>query len=451
VYVYDVGADTWTAATPMPAERFGGAFSVVGNQLVYVGGAGGGIEETVFVGTITAPGVIAWITADKPFPGTQQISYGSNNDLTGRMVSSEVFTKGMLTEAGYPPGSMYRFDGAPWGSDAMIVAGGSPSSGWEAADPNPCYIYKPATDEWIAKENVLAPVTAASSGSVYDGSTWKLIITGGIDEAGVLGDTTQIFTQSLGGTTFALAVTVADGWNMVSVPGLHPTNQNVDTWWSGKDPAADVFKYSGGYLSVTTTTPTEGYWMKNVGAQVYNYPAIEIVTHNDISGAAGWNMIGGYENSVPVGSLTGPIEGDIFEYSGGYQVATNIVPGYGYWVKLTTAGLIGGLSAPPLGKGSVEAVELFNKDWGRIIITDNAGISYTLYAVTGDVDLNQYELPPLPPADMFDIRFGSNRIAEDINSGIQSILMSGLEYPVSVRVENMNITLQDESGTKINA
>ena len=51
---------------------------------------------------------------------------------------------------------------------------------------------------------------------------------------------------------------------MVSDPGLHPTNQNVETWWSGKDPAAGVFKYTGGYVQVFTTTPSEGYWMKNV-------------------------------------------------------------------------------------------------------------------------------------------------------------------------------------------
>jgi len=52
---------------------------------------------------------------------------------------------------------------------------------------------------------------------------------------------------------------------------------------------------------------------------------------------------------------------------------------------------------------------------------------------------------------MFDIRYGSGRIAEDINSSIQSIEMTGLEYPVRVRVENMSITLQDESGININA
>ena len=51
---------------------------------------------------------------------------------------------------------------------------------------------------------------------------------------------------------------------------------------------------------------------------------------------------------------------------------------------------------------------------------------------------------------MFDIRYGSGRLAEDINSSIQSIEMSGIEHPVRVRIENMSITLQDESGNNIN-
>lgn len=35
-------------------------------------------------------------------------------------------------------------------------------------------------------------------------------------------------------STFQLTVAINNGWNMVSTPGLHPTDQNVTTWWSGK-------------------------------------------------------------------------------------------------------------------------------------------------------------------------------------------------------------------------
>jgi len=52
-------------------------------------------------------------------------------------------------------------------------------------------------------------------------------------------------------------------------------------------------------------------------------------------------------------------------------------------------------------------------------------------------------------AGMFDIRFSSGRIAEDINSSIQTIDMTGITYPLTVRVENMDIRLQDVTGTLI--
>ena len=85
--------------------------------------------------------------------------------------------------------------------------------------------------------------------------------------------------DSLTVLTFQLTANIADGWNMVSTPGLHPVDQNVTTWWSGKDPAAGVFRFSGGYLPVTTTTPGQGYWMKHVGANTYKtggeWPAAE--------------------------------------------------------------------------------------------------------------------------------------------------------------------------------
>ncbi len=66
------------------------------------------------------------------------------------------------------------------------------------------------------------------------------------------------------------------------------------------------------------------------------------------------------------------------------------------------------------------------------------------------MDLDQYELPPLPPAGLFDVRFGSGRVAEDINSTIQAIEMRGMTYPVKVKVENTDIRLQDVTGKQIN-
>jgi hypothetical protein len=256
---------------------------------------------------------------------------------------------------------------------------------------------------------------------------------------------------------FQLSVDITDKWNMVSIPGFLPLDQAVWRWWQYSDPGANVFRYLGGYQAVFFATPGEGYWMKHSGDRIYNtgdeWPAggIQSVPHSPLNGASGWNMIGGYEMIVTAANVTtnppGLQSGPIYKYSGGYQPATTIDPGYGYWIKLTDAGQI--IIPETLAKDG-KPIVYFAEDWGRITLTDATGIRYTLYAVKGKVDFNQYELPPTPPAGMFDIRFSSGRIAEDINSAIQTIEMSGVTYPLTVRVEGMDIRLMDESGKMIN-
>ena len=59
-------------------------------------------------------------------------------------------------------------------------------------------------------------------------------------------------------------------------------------------------------------------------------------------------------------------------------------------------------------------------------------------------------MPPLPPAGSFDIRFSSGRIAEDINGSMQSIDLTGVTYPLTVRVDGMDIRLQDVTGNAVN-
>jgi len=257
-------------------------------------------------------------------------------------------------------------------------------------------------------------------------------------------------------TTFPLSVTVNNGWNMVSVPGINPDGQSVDNWWFGR--TGEVYKYDGGYQVTTSATPGEGYWMKHVGTNVYNtgdeWPAggIQTITHDPLTATSGWNLIGGYEQSVLTANITtvpnGLQDGPVYSYSNGYSEATTLDPGYGYWIKLTGAGQI--IIPEASLKIRNDDFEWSKEDWGKIILTDASGINYTLYAVTGQVNLDKYELPPMPPAGMFDIRYGSGRIAEDINNSIQEIQMSGVTYPLTVRVEGIDMRLMDETGKTVN-
>ncbi len=261
-------------------------------------------------------------------------------------------------------------------------------------------------------------------------------------------------TQAL----FQYTVFINDGWNMVSIFGNFPGGNTPDNWWAYRDMSANVFKYTGGYQQVTTLTPGTGYWMKHIGNRTYNtgdeWPysgGIQLVPHDPLNGVSGWNLIGVYDLVVTAANVTtnppGLQSGPIYKYSGGYSVATTLDFGYGYWIKLTGDGQI--IIPEFLAKG-VEPIEYFPETWGRIILKDAAGVNYTLYAVKGHVDLSPYDLPPAPPEGMFDIRYESGRIAEDINSSIKAIDMSGVTYPLTVRVEGMDIRLMDETGKYVN-
>jgi hypothetical protein len=247
-------------------------------------------------------------------------------------------------------------------------------------------------------------------------------------------------------------------WNLVSFPGVHPTNMNVNTLWARRDLAFSVFKYTGSYVAVTEAEVGTGYWMNhtpgnathltytwNSGSTRLNYAPMK-----PFQAAAGWNMIGSYEFEHSVEFIrTNPenrkSSASVFRYvpGGGYSAVTTLNPGFGYWINLTGAAdiYLPGPFFGTLGKDPFE--DIIKEDWGRIVITDAAGQNYTLYAADASVDLNMFELPPLPPAGMFDVRFGSQRFAEDLNAGTQTIHLNGVVYPVTISVTGMNLKLED--------
>lgn len=253
-------------------------------------------------------------------------------------------------------------------------------------------------------------------------------------------------------TTFQLSVNIANGWNLVSIPGLHPVDQNVNTWWSLRDPAANVFGWSSGYYTVNTAIPGDGYWMKHSGTRTYNtgdeWPAggIQIVTHDPIPCSGGWNLIGIYEDPLDTADIINIIP-PVYGYFGGYQIVDTLYPGYGYYVRCS-----GPIIVPEVIniKGELATSKFFKENWGKLLFTDAEGQSFILYVVNGETDLSNYELPPIPPSGSFDIRFSSGKIAEEVSNEIKMIEVMGVTYPLTVRVEGMDIRLMDETGKNVN-
>lgn len=142
--------------------------------------------------------------------------------------------------------------------------------------------------------------------------------------------------------TFQLSVDISNGWNFVSVPGINPDGMGISDWWADLTGNVYTFISGSGYASVINTVPTKAYWMKNTISETYTYPAIQAILNDPINVYGNWNTIGGYEDTIDVMALTtippGQIIYPIYKYvpGSGYQIATQIVPGYGYWIKMAS-------------------------------------------------------------------------------------------------------------------
>jgi hypothetical protein len=97
------------------------------------------------------------------------------------------------TGAAYPLGTKFRWDAAKW-QDGIIVAGGSPGTGWTGSTD--CYVYKVDTDTWVAQLPKPTATLGSAVGSILTSTNvWKLAMATGYD--GVASTTkTEIFVDN---------------------------------------------------------------------------------------------------------------------------------------------------------------------------------------------------------------------------------------------------------------
>ena len=265
-------------------------------------------------------------------------------------------------------------------------------------------------------------------------------------------------------STFTSQYTFSSGWNLVSFPGIHPNSMNVDTLFRGRDNSASVFYYNGSYQIETTAHLARGYWLKMSSNRVFKwdgtvqggilYPELSYGTVTPITATSGWNLIGVYEYQINPADITtvpaGLITNAIYKYNPGtgYSVASLMDRAQGFWVYMNGAGQIV-LPGRSLQKSSADMKNPIDKNWGKIIITDSEGKSYTLYC-SGQSSFkeNGFLLPPAPPSGVFDVRYSSQKLVEDLSSE-KEINISNAVYPITVKTENVELNIKDGFTGKI--
>ena len=130
----------------------------------------------------------------------------------------------------------------------------------------------------------------------------------------------------------AIPLSLAAGWNMVSVPLT--VNDYLKTSLF-PNAISNAFDYSGSYNVKDTLKNGVGYWVMYSADETDSIKGGER-TLDTLALTAGWNMIGSISAAVSVGSITTIpptiITSNFFEYTGSYIVADSIKPGKAYWV-----------------------------------------------------------------------------------------------------------------------
>jgi len=242
-------------------------------------------------------------------------------------------------------------------------------------------------------------------------------------------------------------VSVNNEWNMLSVPVLAEDMALSNLFSTATSPA---YGYDNGYVMEDTLAAGVGYWLKFGGDEVIQICGA--LMGDTVQVKAGWNMIGTFEEDIPVSQITttppGIIATYFFGFNDGYNIADTLKSGKGYWVRVTEDGVLN-LNSGSLAKGGEEEqIAKVDQEWGKIKITDSEGKSITLYASEEEMELSLYELPPSPPTGIFDARYSSGKLVESLTSE-KTIQISSEKYPITIRAEGISIRIRDRIDGKI--
>ena len=236
---------------------------------------------------------------------------------------------------------------------------------------------------------------------------------------------------------FTSNFSASEGWNLVSVP-LQAADMSKDALFP--DAVSYAFGYDGNAYQIYDELETgSAYWLKFDNSSVISVtgfrPGITIDVNED------WNMVGPFDEDFSVSDITtnpqGIIVSEFYGFDAGYTAADILQPGKGYWVKTSEAGQLY-LNKKGTNKKNNLPSERIPENADRFIVTDLNGNTGSVFMAGNSAPA--YELPPLPPAGIFDIRFSSNMKVEKINKGEQEIrIQSSSDYKINFDEEKYRL------------
>lgn len=238
-------------------------------------------------------------------------------------------------------------------------------------------------------------------------------------------------------------ITMLDNWNLTSIPVIA---DDMTPQMLFPDLAGEVYEFDSGYKNVELMTPGKGYWVKYGSDEVIN--VCGNIIGDTVNLNSGWNLVGVYETDIVLNEVTfepaGIVNSKIYGFDSTYYSTNLLKTGEGYWLKTSDAGkmLLNMNRDYKKGINELNKIEQIDEDWNSITVNDSKNKVRNLYL--GKVGkLGSYELPPLPPAGVFDVRYSDNKYVRELNDGTNYLLISGANYPVTITVHGADVRVKD--------
>jgi len=267
---------------------------------------------------------------------------------------------------------------------------------------------------------------------------------------------THLHAQSQDSIT--VSIDLDQGWNLSSIPV-----QADDQSFGALLPPCQsgfFFEPGTGYSTIGDNDPV------SPGKGVFGKCSASTVqitgTPPDSSSIAvdrGWNVIGALADTISADSVSsdpgGIIQTSFFGFQRGYQAADSLYPGRGYWVKVSQQGELdlSTLDVPPPPPPSSKSPADPSTETLRLTISDARGRSATLHFLGSPSTSRrqEFERPPKPPGDLFDVRFASGYVAASLGersraqsgtASLPDVELQGLKFPAEVRLEGSSAGTQ---------
>ncbi len=232
---------------------------------------------------------------------------------------------------------------------------------------------------------------------------------------------------------FIVTDSISKGWNLVSVP-IAVTKVHRSTVFPGS--SSNVFAYQGRYVAGDTVSSSVGYWLKFNSDSTITMMGSPC-SSDTIPLSPGWNIIGSLSSPVSVSTLAeypaGTVVSAFFGYHGSYAFADSLFPMRGYWVKAGSQGKLSMAVSAGLSKAATRfSVKELLPGLNSLVFEDRAGHRQSIYfgaCCQDSISVSKFDAPPLPPVEIFDVRFASQRYMEIVPGNVKTVL----EFPITTQ------------------